>query len=1301
MSNPSYLYSGVNPSVSALNEALDQIGGGDARVTTMELHCLIGDVEDTCRGVSASREAGSGSVLWPGSASVGIRNIDLPSNAPAAAAMRYFEVTSSSHLVKRDALFLNVLPHDRVYRWISDGFNASVITYGERSSFKTCALFGNSNGDELSPCMARSVLSSLFEEALDSRFTIGLSCWSLCGNETTDLLSPNGQTSRAGEFVSVACPDLSVALSVLAAARQRCPGAQAQDGRRVLQENQRAHFFCRVLVHRPNRAAGRLSCLHLVDLIGTASVGDLSHNRMPEDGRISRRTTSIQLSTLSKVLQEMRDMSREADSMQDMHGNAFSSQVKMTSARESKLTQILAPILQGNSKTFVLSVLMNGEQHYQQSMNTLRALDGITNIRSACHRAQNIPVGALQLVPALSVLPMRMESIQLQDQSYPSAPSHFDLQPIDHGDEASREQDVEERYESHVLRAPKQGMLDEQVVVPGASPRFDSLMQEYQRFQESFDDLLSSADRPPAPSSHDLLEDYHAPLRGSEMLTPYYHTVSGGSPIEELLRQEMENDAAIKARELNERRQQFDRQNFIMHEYAIQDDRRDRDSAHILSMQAAREHLVQSGRAPDVDAMAKEFQRPHLDHQGQYQPPPQSRQSVVKDNDEEIRDNGQSYRNSHHAPQTWDPHRSVNENHRNDRPKNERRGSRDAAASLYSSRDPKTEDPLEEDVPFTAALVSRETGSNPGRFRDGARTIYPVPESDERHFDIDELTGDLKAASDVVALQKLNQSLMNAVRREHGIRKGVEEKLESVISSCEEEKENMSIHIDDLKLEASKLRQVMRRMAGEGPLEDTLKYFEDEMKLLAAENTRLRRRNLFLEDHNEYIPPTSGGDSTIASYDDMNESAGTMPFSSTPHKDFGTPEPAGQPRTPHTGENSSRKIKKTVAHRDVTWTSMDGMTSSSGTETAEIRVLKAALRRSRKDFELLSSKMDEAKRMERRGQMSTKLYEECSKKLLTANSEVERLSKETDFERDLRFQRERDIGILQSELAVLQSSERELRNERSRTLSELAGARQRIRELEIERTKYVSYDRFVQKHTASKWGDKHSSAAVATKVDPAKKSGVWGGGPLSVSKENKGSTDVTNRRPPGAASNVSVSDVLNDSNQHLVMTSFDTPGMASRIMANAYDVATPQLQHHRTNRQAPSAKKSPPPLPVYNQANSKSILKLSGHKNNLADLTESEMERSIAKGVVGVAGLSNAQYLRLEESEPLSPALEQSLLALHDTIALTAPNLLPLVGKLGTDLKSERAMSVQQRAAMLAQMQKQQYEDACRSYTDK
>jgi hypothetical protein len=87
----------------------------------------------------------------------------------------------------------------------------------------------------------------------------------------------------------------------------------------------------------------------------------------------------------------------------------------------------------------------------------------------------------------------------------------------------------------------------------------------------------------------------------------------------------------------------------------------------------------------------------------------------------------------------------------------------------------------------------------------------------------------------------------------------------------------------------------------------------------------------------------------------------------------------------------------------------------------------------------------------------------------------------------------------------------------------------------------------------------------------------------------------------------------------------------------------------------------------------------------------------------GVAGLSNAivslpllplslthypppppQYLREEEMEPVSHSLEQSLLSLHDSIALTAPSLLPMIQKLGSELRNERTQSHRQKIDLLA-----------------
>jgi hypothetical protein len=58
--------------------------------------------------------------------------------------------------------------------------------------------------------------------------------------------------------------------------------------------------------------------------------------------------------------------------------------MKMTSARDSKLTTILAPIIQGNVKTSLLLFLQDGASHAAETYNLLNALNGVTEIISAC-----------------------------------------------------------------------------------------------------------------------------------------------------------------------------------------------------------------------------------------------------------------------------------------------------------------------------------------------------------------------------------------------------------------------------------------------------------------------------------------------------------------------------------------------------------------------------------------------------------------------------------------------------------------------------------------------------------------------------------------------------------------------------------------------------------------------------------------------------------------------------------------------------------------------------------------------------
>jgi hypothetical protein len=81
---PSFLISGINPMMKELTQELDQLGGGSARITALELDCIIDD----------RINKDSYQILWPLGKSIGLRNAKLPKNHPVAESMRYFPVTS-------------------------------------------------------------------------------------------------------------------------------------------------------------------------------------------------------------------------------------------------------------------------------------------------------------------------------------------------------------------------------------------------------------------------------------------------------------------------------------------------------------------------------------------------------------------------------------------------------------------------------------------------------------------------------------------------------------------------------------------------------------------------------------------------------------------------------------------------------------------------------------------------------------------------------------------------------------------------------------------------------------------------------------------------------------------------------------------------------------------------------------------------------------------------------------------------------------------------------------------------------
>lgn len=118
-------------------------------------------------------------------------------------------------------------------------------------------------------------------------------------------------------------------------------------------------------------------------------------NTSSSPASVARREQLVQLQTFNKVLLQMKSLSQQASFISHMNNstegrNYPNMHVKdelvvqppalVTSARESKLTSILAPIIQGNCRCFMYAYIRDGEDHFHQSMNTMKGIIALTHL---------------------------------------------------------------------------------------------------------------------------------------------------------------------------------------------------------------------------------------------------------------------------------------------------------------------------------------------------------------------------------------------------------------------------------------------------------------------------------------------------------------------------------------------------------------------------------------------------------------------------------------------------------------------------------------------------------------------------------------------------------------------------------------------------------------------------------------------------------------------------------------------------------------------------------------------------------
>ncbi|KAL0039884.1 hypothetical protein WJX77_010830 [Trebouxia sp. C0004] len=360
-------YSALTPELLAMSQELEDLGGGDARIGKAYV----------CYAIVPSTPALS--ILQP---VIGGLSVLDPRDAGA-----------SKHICKVFPLRAHIqgqvsngqtggLVGQAAAKWVLEGFNATLLAFGQSGAGKSSTLFGPQRND-VEPILP-AVLHSLFNSCGSSSLRVGMSCWEIVQHEIADLLADSSHQLpmyQGGSLLTAtaACRCVEAAsafeaLSLLHLAQSNSSNWTSDEHGHLTPLPNRAHLFVRLVLY--DTAKQQMSTLHVVDLAGSQSLADSCADRQQHQEKLA---INQQLLGLSKVVSELSRL----NSATGTGGR------QVTSARDTSLMQLVAPLLAGNARTFLLAAVSAHPNSYLETVNTLRI----------AVRAQNI-----QMVSAAQVL---------------------------------------------------------------------------------------------------------------------------------------------------------------------------------------------------------------------------------------------------------------------------------------------------------------------------------------------------------------------------------------------------------------------------------------------------------------------------------------------------------------------------------------------------------------------------------------------------------------------------------------------------------------------------------------------------------------------------------------------------------------------------------------------------------------------------------------------------------------------------------------------------------------------------------
>ena len=237
---------------------------------------------------------------------------------------------------------------------ILKGINLSIFAYGQTSTGKTYTMKGkNLNG--VIPLSTKEIFSLFEKEKIN--FSVKISFIEIYNETVNDLIDINNKNLDIRESISKGIFVKSISEIQINDYDKIIELYNKGENNRIIAETKlnekssRSHIIFKINIEFEKEGKKYSSILNLIDLAGSENVSKAKCEgiRIKEGGNINKS-----LLALSNVINKLSNNNKN-----------------FVNYRDSKLTRLLQPCLAGNSKTIIICTIIDDNNHYTETLNTL------------------------------------------------------------------------------------------------------------------------------------------------------------------------------------------------------------------------------------------------------------------------------------------------------------------------------------------------------------------------------------------------------------------------------------------------------------------------------------------------------------------------------------------------------------------------------------------------------------------------------------------------------------------------------------------------------------------------------------------------------------------------------------------------------------------------------------------------------------------------------------------------------------------------------------------------------------------